>query len=358
MAFAWRLLVAAPEFEVQIFLAVLHAIAWQFAVRRLATRVIAPWIMRRPWAARYRRRCYETLTHGYGVRFKDEEHAFKFSSLFAAFVAIHIVGGLLCVPSLLVGQTSLTTALAAQGALIEIGWEASDLVVRAWQLAGFEGQAGRDINPPMLVFFAVCHHTMGTSMILPMNVYFRDNRDYHELVFLLQFGAFVAMFSQAYGYTLDVSTRGGLVRMRRAALWTFVSVLWSRGIRYVVIGARLLDAIKRAGHERMYTGGVAGLLGMMIFNAVVIADCARRLWKFGVRTPMPTPTPTPMRRLSQVDRWRGSKEELIRLLNGGERPAGAPRPRQMSLEEVERHRLSLPATVARRRPAARVAGDS
>ena len=243
--------------------------------------------MRRPWAARYRRRCYETLTHGYGVRFKDEEHAFKFSSLFAAFVAIHIVGGLLCVPSLLVGQSSLTTALAAQGALIEIGWEASDLAVRVWQLCGFAGQAGRDINPPMLVFFAVCHHTMGTSMILPMNVYFRDSRDYHELVFLLQFGAFVAMFSQAYGYTLDVSTRGGLVRMRRAALWTFVSVLWSRGIRYVVIGARLLDAIRRAGHERMYTGGVAGLLGMMIFNAVVIADCARRLWKFGVRTPMP-----------------------------------------------------------------------
>ena len=75
--------------------------------------------------------------------------------------------------------------------------------------------------------------------------------------------------------------------LRRAALWTFVSVLWSRGIRYAVIGARLLDAIKRAGHERMYTGGVVGLLGMMIFNTVVIVDTARKLWKFGVRTPMP-----------------------------------------------------------------------
>ena len=42
--------------------------------------------------------------------------------------------------------------------------------------------------------------------------------------------------------------------------------------------------------------------------------------------------------------------------------AGAPRPRQMSLEEVKRHRLSLPGGdrlgVSRRRPAARVAGDS
>ena len=103
---------------------------------------------------------------------------------------------------------------------------------------------------------------------------------------------------------------------------------------------------------------------LMIFNAVVIADCARRLWKFGVRTPMPTPTPTtrPMRRLRLVDRWRGSDEELIRLFNGEGRPDGAPRPRQMSLEEVKRHRLSLPGGdrlgVSRRRPAARVAGDS
>ena len=40
----------------------------------------------------------------------------------------------------------------------------------------------------------------------------------------------------------------------------------------------------------MYTGGVVGLFGMMIFNAVVIADCARRLWKFGARTRMPVLT--------------------------------------------------------------------
>jgi hypothetical protein len=129
---------------------------------------------------------------------------------------------------------------------------------------------------------------------------------------------------------------------------------------YVIIGTRLLATIHGAGRPTLWKLGVAGLSGMGIFNFVVIVDTARKLWKFGVRTPMPTPRP--MRRLSQVDRWRGSKEELIRLLNGGERPAGAPRPRQMSLEEVERHRLSLPGGdrlgVSRRRPAARVVPDS
>jgi len=163
MTLIWRLLSAEPTLEVQICLAILHAIAWQLAVRRLAVRVISPWINRQSWAPVYKRRSHDTLTNGYGVHFKDEADAFKFSSLFAAFVAIHLVGGALCIPSLLIGQTPFTMALAAQGALIECGWEASDLAVRVWQLCGFEGQAGRDINPPMLVFFAVCHHLMGTS---------------------------------------------------------------------------------------------------------------------------------------------------------------------------------------------------
>ena len=108
-----------------------------------------------------------------------------------------------------------------------------------------------------------------------------------------------------------------------------------------------------------------GLSGMGIFNFVVIVDTARKLWKFCVRTPMPIENnelQAGMKRLRDVDRWRGSKEELIRLFNGEGRPAGAPRPRQMSLEEVKRHRLSLPGGdrlgVSRRRPAARVAGDS
>ena len=139
----------------------------------------------------------------------------------------------------------------------------------------------------MLVFFAVCHHLMGTSMILPMNVYFRDSRDYHELVFLLQFGAVISFYAQAYGFTLDVTTRAGLRSMRRAVAWTFVSVLWGRGVRYVIIGTRLLATIQGAGRPTLWKLGYVGLSGMGIFNFVVIVDTARKLWKFCIRTPMP-----------------------------------------------------------------------
>ena len=144
------------------------------------------------------------------------------------------------------------------------------------------------------------------------------------------------MFSQAYGYTLDVSTRDGLVRMRRAALWTFVSVLWSRGIRYAIIGARLLDAIKRAGHERMYTGGVAGLLGMMIFNAVVIADCARRLWKFGACSTGVSGPPAPRGRgKCRSKKWSGTASVCRRPSRGDARPPA-------SQENPRHHRRTWP----------------
>ena len=134
----------------------------------------------------------------------------------------------------------------------------------------------------------MCKSTVtATASTRRMNVYFRDCRDYHELVFLLQFGAVISFYAQAYGFTLDVTTRAGLRSMRRAVAWTFVSVLWGRGIRYVIIGTRLLATIQGAGRPTLWKLGVVGLSGMGIFNFVVIVDTARKLWKFGVRTPMP-----------------------------------------------------------------------
>ena len=69
--------------------------------------------------------------------------------------------------------------------------------------------------------------------------------------------------------------------------WTFVSVLWGRGVRYVIIGTRLLATIQGAGRPTLWKLGVVGLSGMGIFNFVVIVDTARKLWKFCIRTQMP-----------------------------------------------------------------------
>ena len=60
-----------------------------------------------------------------------------------------------------------------------------------------------------------------------------------------------------------------------------------RGIRYVIIGTRLLATIHGAGRPTLWKLGVAGLSGMGIFNFVVIVDTARKLWKFCIRTQMP-----------------------------------------------------------------------
>ena len=64
-------------------------------------------------------------------------------------------------------------------------------------------------------------------------------------------------------------------------------MLWGRGIRYVIIGTRLLATIQGAGRPTLWKLGVVGLSGMGIFNLVVIVDTARKLWKFCIRTQMP-----------------------------------------------------------------------
>merc|ERR1719181_857416 len=104
-------------------------------------------------------------------------------------------------------------ALARHGALCEAGWELQDAFTRAYEVL-FGGEKGKLLNPtPVLVFWAF-HHTMGLSMVIPMNLVYPDLAYYHELVFLLQFASFVAMMFQHYGYTLDVKTKSGLNMMK------------------------------------------------------------------------------------------------------------------------------------------------
>ena len=80
----------------------------------------------------------------------------------------------------------------------------------------------------------LCHHAVAVTMVVPMNAnaMLRTDRDYHELSFLLQAAAFVAGFSQLYGFTLDCDTEQGLRRMRLSVFFSWFSAVWSRGYRY------------------------------------------------------------------------------------------------------------------------------
>lgn len=209
-----------------------------------------------------------------------EAESFENACLGVAITLQHFVGGSLCLPSVLgVEMRGASAALACHGALCEAGWELQDFVARAHQILR-QGQAGRRKNPVPLLVILTLHHVAGQSLCIPMNIHYRTNRDYHEMVFLLQFAAFVALALQCYGFTLDVESRTGLRKMRGAVIILWLTVAYSRIVRYAVVGYRLLAAYRTDGHDAMLWAGCFAMATMSIINVLFFFDATCKLKKF------------------------------------------------------------------------------
>merc|ERR1712107_221888 len=140
------------------------------------------------------------------------------------------------------------------GALCEAGWELQDILTRASQRI-FQGEKGKNQNPFSLLAVLFVHHAMGLSMVIPMNLLYHDNKCYHEFVFLLQAAAFVAMMLQSYGYTLDVKTKKGLFTMKGTLIISWVVILYSRILRFGIVGYRLAETFSMDGNQKMLAVG-------------------------------------------------------------------------------------------------------
>merc|ERR1719443_1213451 len=107
---------------------------------------------------------------------------------------------------------------------------------------------------------------MGLSMVIPMNLLYHDDKDYHEFVFLLQAAAFAAMMLQSYGYTLNVKTKKGLFTMRGTIIISWVIILYSRILRFGIVGYRLTETFYMHGNQKMLVVGSVVLASMALFN--------------------------------------------------------------------------------------------
>ena len=151
-----------------------------------------------------------------------------FATAFISILIQHGVGGAMCVPSITGWlPASVAAPLARHGAMCELGWEVQDTLIRMGQIF-FGGEAGRKMNPtPLLVIFFI-HHCTAMGMVIPMNLcvppalslslslsllhperpllgrFYGDSVLYHEMVFLLEGAAFVAMGMQNFGCTSDI----------------------------------------------------------------------------------------------------------------------------------------------------------
>lgn len=132
---------------------------------------------------------------------------------------------------------------------------------------------------PLLVILGI-HHTMGLGMAIPMNLVFANEPYYHEMVFLLQFAAAIALGLQNYGYILDVKTASGLFRMKMAVTITLCTIIYSRVLRFAYVGYKLLGISYASGGGAMFYGGCAVICLMGLINTLFTLDATGKFSKF------------------------------------------------------------------------------
>lgn len=136
------------------------------------------------------------------------------------------------------------------------------------------------INPvPLLVILAI-HHAVGQLMIMPMNIYYPDNKLYHELVFLLLFAAFICMSLSQLSYTIDTRTVAGLACMLLCTAVSWVVIMYGRCIRFGYVVYLLLLQLYADGAYYVVGFGSVGVVLMSVFNLLMIVDATAKLVKF------------------------------------------------------------------------------
>jgi len=277
------LMMAAPRIEVQLTLAGIQAVIWHIVIFRLLPPHISGFIN----SMRSKERFLKNSAMAFKKMFMldlshDQDALFDFTVLFQAILSQHLIGGLLCLPSVLGCQwasPSVASALACHGALCEVGWEIQDFVVRLKEII-FDGEAGRKKNPASWMAVLVFHHTIAQCLVLPLNIYYRDNVYYHEAVFLLQAASVVAMVCQSYGFTLDVSQPAERVQMQVVVTVGFVLVLWARLLRYGYIWYVLIASFRADGNDFVLKMAITPFVLGSLFNLLLVSDFYRKFKKF------------------------------------------------------------------------------
>jgi len=238
-------LYAEGTLETQFMLTCFWGVVWYLTLDLASKTIIQPWFGRVKWKQQLIDIQSAAMKKYYGIDMADED-VFILACDTVTILIQHGFGGLLCLPSVLGYQGSLVWALACHGGLSEAGWELQDVLVRVYQVC-FGTEQQKRMNPKPLLLLLAFHHAMGLGMVIPMNMVYGSNVYYHEFVFLLQGAAFVAMVSMQYGYTLDVRKRSDLLRMRVCVSVSFAAMLWSRLLRYVFVGYKLLSSFYADG---------------------------------------------------------------------------------------------------------------
>lgn len=279
-----NVLFCAPILSVQLVLVGVQSLFWLLFIPWFSTSCVKPIIQRFPTREQFADLNQRMAKEGYGVVFSHDV-CMENGCDTIAYCAQHLAGATLALSAVLLkffelpGMTpAVAFALLRHGALCEVGWEVSDLLLRFYQLA-FQGATGKAKNPPVLVIAMAVHHIMGLLMVVPMNIFFPNNYWYSSLVFVLQSAAAVGLGAQQYGFLLDISSSSGLKRMKFCVTVSFFGMWLGRVFAYFFIIFNLLVDIHTMSRQLFYLGCVSALF-MSLINLAFAADATKKFIKY------------------------------------------------------------------------------
>lgn len=267
------LLTSKPELEVQLVLVLIHTIFWKVVILALLD-LASRYVEKQPWKDRFIALNRQNLLD-FGMDFGNRDKLWFLAAVFnIPIIFQHLVGGMLCVPSVFgfsVIPSQVAFALARHGALCETGFEVGDVLTKIYEYLFTED--GRIKTPPSVLKFILMHHLMGICMVVPMNLYFGDSTGYHEGVMLLQGAGAIGLFAQMYGYTLDIAKRSDFRKMQLLMSFCFINLVYSRIVRFFPLMYFLLEDLYYSSneHNMMLVLAIVVLAGgaMAFFNLIV-----------------------------------------------------------------------------------------
>lgn len=144
----------------------------------------------------------------------------------------------------------------------------------------FGGKRGKEKNPPVFLLVCAMHHTCALCLVLPLNIYYPDDTHYHEGIFLLQGAAWVAFSATVFGWTLDIKSRKGLDQMRFAVFLAWITIAWSRVLRYGYVWRALTLKFMSESDPFLFRLALTPVVCMTTFNIPVFLDATKKLVKF------------------------------------------------------------------------------
>ena len=198
----------------------------------------------------------------------------------------HLIGGGCAIPALLanlniipINDTSITTSLACLGIMIEMGWEVQDMLTMAFYR--LFTQVGKVKFPNAMIAVLIIHHSLATTLALPMILNYRGLPELHRLCFDLQFSGGAGGFIGEFSKLLDVSKPNELRRFQFLSFLMFLIFLWTRVFDWFYLMGIILYLFYREERWTFLGVGIVVFLVFSVFNVFIcVIPTYQRLVKF------------------------------------------------------------------------------